>query len=920
MRVASATQSQKTMTSDPLLGFFLFFTFARHTPTWDQLGVIRKRAHTAGTVTGRCYIPTVSMLERLPGQPRAGSNGSPGHAETELRALTNRVSEHAVFTLDVRGCIDSWNEGAARIEGYRADEIIGRHFSRFYRPQDRWKCERELEVAAREGRVEDEGWRVRKDGSLFWANVVITAVRGSHDELIGFTKVTTDLTAHMQVEESLRQSEERFRLLVETVKDYAIFMLDPQGFVTTWNEGAQRIKGYRADEIIGQHFCRFYPEEDVRAGKCTMELELAVRDGTFEEEGWRIRKDGSRFWANVVITTLRHSDGRIMGFAKVTRDLTERRKAEEERARVAEIVRERLHELTELSEALAAALSIEDVGKAVIDRGMRFTGADTCTLYSLDEHTMTLNLIAEHGCNSEVLDQIRRLSEGSENPSYGIGVGALDAAWVETAEEYHTFFPTLADLPTPGSRARAFACVPLNAEGRTIGMLGVGFHQDRRFSDDERLFIRTFARQSAQALARARRLEAERAASVENATLYQSEQRARRAADLANRAKDEFLAMVSHELRTPLSAILGWAQLLERKKLDEHRSTAAVKTIARNATAMAELVEDLMDMSRIIGGKLRLTLKPTDLADAIRTALETVRPMATAKDVVLDSALESSLPSILGDATRLQQILCNLLGNAVKFNATGGRVEVIARRSGTRIEICVVDSGKGISPSFLPYVFEPFSQQETNPSKVKGGLGLGLAITKRLVELHGGEITAHSKGEGQGATFRVTLPVLEHAADQSAPDGAAHAIDATTARTSHLRDLKVLVVDDEEDARQLMTTILHDCGCRVIAAASAEEAMTRLRDRDEWPDVLLSDIAMPGLDGYHLIRELRASFGEAGRSIPAAALTAYTRPDDRKRVLDAGFSMHVPKPIDPAELVVAVEALSRLAERSPRQR
>ncbi|HEU4558962.1 MAG TPA: PAS domain S-box protein, partial [Longimicrobium sp.] len=243
--------------------------------------------------------------------------------------LVESVQDYAIFALDPTGHVLNWNAGAERIKGFTAADIVGRHFSTFYPPDDAtWKPAWELEVATREGRVEDEGWRLRKDGTRFWANVVITALRDESGALVGFAKVTRDLTQRRATEESLRASEERFRLLVHSVKDYAIFMLDPSGIVSSWNEGAQRIKGYTAQEIIGRHFSTFYPAEDIAAGKTAWIIETAIRDGSVEDEGWRLRKDGTRFWADVVITAVRNPAGELLGFTKVTRDLTERREAE----------------------------------------------------------------------------------------------------------------------------------------------------------------------------------------------------------------------------------------------------------------------------------------------------------------------------------------------------------------------------------------------------------------------------------------------------------------------------------------------------------------------------------------------------------------------------------------------------------------
>jgi PAS domain S-box-containing protein len=1135
-----------------------------------------------------------------------------------FRLLVDQISEYAIFMLDTSGHVLTWNAGAERIKGYRAEEIVGQHFSKFYRPEDAWKCAAELDIASRLGRVEDEGHRVRKDGSLFWANVVITCLHGEHGEVVGFAKVTRDLTERKRSEEALRQSDERFRLLVENVKDYAIFMLDPTGHVATWNVGAERIKGYRAEEIIGQHFSRFYPDDEVRSGKCEYELEVATREGRFEDEGYRVRKDGSRFWANVVITALFGTKGELVGFAKVTRDLTERRAAENERLKLGQLARERIRALTAFSEALASARSADDVTRAVVAHGTALAKADVIALYLLDEATRELVLVAERGSNPELLAQNRRIGAGSDNPMYRVGTGEHAAAWLETPEQYAAFAPTLANASVAGPRARAFACVPLVAEGRTIGVFSLGFCDPHAFSDDDREFVATFVRQAAQALSRARRLESERAAAalaerlraslattmrsigdaviatdaggaitlmngvaesltgyteahargrplpeifrilnertraivpspvdkvlesggvvglgnhavlvrpdgreipiddsgapiradggpiegvvlvfrdvterkreefrraflaeatsvlgqsldyevtvgrvaelavprladwcavdlvvesdsrpkrlavvhsdpekvalakelaakyqpqpnasngasngvsnvlrtgrselhraitdallagcadseelrcvralglrsamivpmvvkgrvlgamtfafaeslraygdadlavaeelarrcaaaIENALLYSSEQRARRSADVANRAKDEFLAVVSHELRTPLNAIMGWAKLLTRPEFDERRRVGALETIERNAVAMAQLIEDLLDMSRVISGKMRLELEQVELGRVVESALDTVRPAAAAKGIELTATIDPTVGPISADPTRLQQIVWNLLSNAVKYTAKGGRARIDVTRADATLEIVVQDTGKGINPAFLPFVFEAFRQEDASASRTRGGLGLGLAITKQLVELHGGRIGAESEGEGRGSTFHVSLPLAPATKLRVVPDRAGRLIrtDATFERPPQLRGLRVLVVDDEEDARRLVGAILQDCGCEVTLASSVEEALARIAELK--PDVLLSDIGMPEEDGYDLIEKVRALPPERGGDVPAAALTAYARPEDRRRMLNAGYSIHLAKPIEPAELVAVVTTLTRFSHRS----
>ncbi|MDB4942560.1 MAG: two-component hybrid sensor and regulator [Labilithrix sp.] len=1135
-------------------------------------------------------------------------------SEERFRLLVESVEDYAIFMLDPAGIVQTWNIGAQRIKYYQASEIIGRHFSAFYRPEDRWKCARELEVATKEGRVEDEGWRVRKDGTLFWALVVITALREPDGRLVGFAKVTRDMTERRMAEETLRQSEERFRLLVESVKDYAIFLLDPTGHVATWNAGAERIKGYRAEQIIGQHFSKFYPEEDIRAGKCEMELDVAARDGRFEDEGWRLRSDGQRFWANVVITGLRNGSGELVGFAKVTRDLTERKRAEEERLRAGSVARGRVNMLAQLAERLASTTSVAEVGQAVVTEGIAFAGADTCALYVLDERTKTLALLAERGCNPEILAGLRKLTNASGPPAHRVGTGESGALWVETAEQYAAQLPEVAALPAQGRRVQAFWCVPVSAEGGVIGMLGVGFHEPRTFPSDEREFVATFARQCGQALARARRLENERATAtlaerlrsslattlrsiadaviatdasgrvtfmnavaeslsgwpedeargrplaevfriidpetravvpdpvekvlataapsgsshqrvlverngretfiedstapirrdngevdgvvlvfrdvtarrareaqatflsdatavlaesldyettvarvsslsvprvadwcaidlvvpgsaiprrlavahvdpakielahelhakyppqpgagsgtlhvlrtgrpelhaditdaqiaaacvdeehlraalelglrsamivplvaqgrvlgamtfvhaesgrrytpadlafaeelgrrcaiaIENARLFGSEQEARKAADVANRAKDEFLAVVSHELRTPLNAIMGWSKLLMSQEFDEARRRKANETIERNAVAMAQLIEDLLDMSRVISGKLRLEVQPVDAVSVVEAAIESLQPAAAAKQIRLAPVLDTTVPSLVGDPTRLQQIVWNLLSNAVKFTPKGGRVSVIVHRVDSSIQIVVSDTGKGIDPGFLPSVFEPFRQEDASTTRARGGLGLGLAISRQLVELHGGTIRAESAGEGRGATFTVSLPISAvGSARSSRPEHTEHQVaQAAYEKPLQLRGIRILAVDDEEDARRLVSAILEDCGCIVSLAASVSDAMTKIAE--EMPDLLLSDIGMPDEDGYELIRRVRALPRDRGGDLPAAALTAYARAEDRRRLLNAGFSMHLAKPIEPAELVAVVATLTRFIER-----
>jgi PAS domain S-box-containing protein len=663
--------------------------------------------------------------------PPPGPEDTLRQSEERFRLLVESVRDYAIFMLSPEGRVLTWNAGAERIKGYRAAEIIGEHFSRFYPPETgRDFPAHELRVAAAEGRFEDEGWRVRKDGSRFWANVVITALQRPDGRLIGFGKVTRDLTERRAHEERLRHSEERFRLLVEGVSDYAIFMLDVNGMIATWNNGAARIKGYTADEIIGQHFSRFYPREALDSGWPEHELRVATAEGRFVDEGWRIRKDGSKFWAHVTITALRDETGRLRGFAKLTRDLTERKRTE-----------------------------------------------------------------------------------------------ALEAS------------------------------------------------------------------------------------GAEREALLEGERNARMMAQRTARMKDEFLATLSHELRTPLNAILGWTQLLRARKTPEPAEfTRAMEVIERNARAQVRLIDDLLDLSRIMAGRFRLDVQQVSLADIVRGALDSIEPAAQAKGLRLESVLDPRSVIVSGDPARLQQVFWNLLSNAVKFTPKGGRIQALLQRVNSHIEFSVSDTGIGISENFLPHVFERFSQQDGSTHRQYGGLGLGLAISKQLVDMHGGSIQAKSMGEGQGATFVVTLPLII-LGKESGGAGRMHptAGELTEAvPVPKLDGVRALVVDDEADALELIRHVLENQGAHVTTLRSGEEALRWLESHT--PDVLISDIGMPGMDGYQFLRRVRAAEPKS-RRIPALALTAFARPDDRKHAVLAGYHAHLAKPFDMAELAIVVAGL-----------
>jgi signal transduction histidine kinase/ActR/RegA family two-component response regulator len=392
------------------------------------------------------------------------------------------------------------------------------------------------------------------------------------------------------------------------------------------------------------------------------------------------------------------------------------------------------------------------------------------------------------------------------------------------------------------------------------------------------------------------------------------EQAARQQAEIASRAKDEFLATLSHELRTPLNAIFGWTKLLASHDLSEDLCKQAIETIDRNARLQARLIDDMLDVSRIVSGKLRLDTQPVDLPGVIHAAVDTLQSAADAKNIRIDVVLAYGAGLVLGDPVRLQQVVWNLLSNAIKFSSKGRRVQIELQRINSHYEITVSDTGPGIDEAFLPHVFDPFRQADSTTTRKHGGLGLGLAIVRHLVELHGGTVEAGNRVDGKGAVFTIALPVMVVRQSKEAPAGqfAGHHASASRHalidRMPALSGLKVLVVDDDADARQLLSAILEQCGAEVITQASSAAALEALQKFK--PDILVSDIGMPEEDGYALIEKVRSLESVGDDRIPAVALTAYARAEDRLRALSAGYNMHVPKPVEPAELAIVIASLT----------
>ena len=468
------------------------------------------------------------------------------------------------------------------------------------------------------------------------------------------------------------------------------------------------------------------------------------------------------------------------------------------------------------------------------------------------------------------------------------------------------------NCPIPECRRDTFPCAATlrspwrSPTGEVIGGLFFGHPEPGVFTERSERLVVAIAAQASIAMSNARLFQALR-------EREESERAARAEAERLSHMKDEFLATLSHELRTPLNAIQGWATLLRQREVTPDDMQRGLETIERNVRAQAQIINDLLDMSRIISGKIHLEVQPLHLHEVINNAIEAVRPSAEAKRIRIHTLLDSKIGFVRGDPNRLQQVLWNLLSNAVKFTQQGGRVQVVLERVNSHVEIMVEDNGVGIRPDFLPHVFDRFRQADATTTRHYGGLGLGLSIVKTLVELHGGSVRVKSPGEDQGSTFVVVLPVSPVCSDDTAvrqkPTLAADPLE--TIPLPRLDGVAILVVDDESDGRALIGRILEGRGARTIGASSAHEALQLLAGQRF--DVLLSDIGMPGVDGYELIRQVRLMDTSRSGPIPAIAVTAYARPEDRQRSLLAGYNMHLSKPIEAPELIASIASLLRLS-------
>jgi PAS domain S-box-containing protein len=686
--------------------------------------------------------------------------------------------------------------------------------------------------------------------------------------------------------------------IIATSED-AIVSKTLEGIVTSWNAAAERLFGFTAAEMVGQPILRVIPEE-LQYEEADILAKIRAGERIERYETVRVHKDGRRLDISLTISPIRNAKGAIVGAAKIAHDITARRYAE--RALREEATA--LETLNKVGQAVASQLDLERIVQLVTDAATQLTGAAFGAFFHnvQNERGESYLLYTLSGAPREAFAQFPMpRNTGIFGPTFR-GEGVVRSDDIRKDPRYGKNEP-YNGMPPGHLPVSSYLAVPVALHtGDVIGGLFLGHPEPGIFKDREERLAVGIAAQASIAMSNARMFQ-------ELRDREESERAARSEAERLSHLKDEFLATLSHELRTPLNAIQGWATLLRTRDTKPGDLERGLETIERNVRAQAQIVNDLLDMSRIISGKMHLEVQPLQLHEVINNAIEGVRQSAVAKRIRLHTILDSGIGLVRGDPNRMQQVLWNLLTNAVKFTPADGRIQVVLERVNSHVEISVEDSGIGIRADFLPVVFDRFRQAESNTTRRYGGLGLGLSIVKSLVELHGGSVRVKSAGENQGSTFIVALPV-SHIRSREAPSNRREpaASDPLTAiELPRLDGVRILIVDDDHDGRALMARVLEGCGALTEAVSTAEEALAILK-RERF-DVLLSDIGMPGVDGYELIRRIRQMGLPLAQRIPAIAVTAYARAEDRQRALLAGYQMHLGKPIEAPELIAGIASL-----------
>ncbi|BBD69429.1 multi-sensor hybrid histidine kinase [Nostoc commune NIES-4072] len=823
-----------------------------------------------------------------------------------------------ILFADVNGRITEANDEFLRIVGYtQADIQSGRlRWTDITPPEYQYLDELAIAEATAKGTCTPyEKECIRKDGSSVPVVVGYSLLGESQQNSVAFILDISDL---QQVKKALSQSQEQFQAFMDNIPA-AAWITNADGRVLYLSPTYLSTFDIATNKAINKNIFDLYPAQIAQPFLDNIRM-VSQTNQVFEAIESAPRTDGTLGEFLVYKFPIANASGqRLVGGVAV--DITERERILRERQLAEQALQDRSERLKLLSETTSDLLSTErplDLMNSLFSKLSAQMDLHFYFHYLIETHenNQKLRLVGWNGITDEVFQAIQYLEFNQ-----GIcGQVAQERHQIVLNDVPHSTYPNADILKALG--ITAYAGQPLIAQGKLLGVLSFASRTRTRFTSGEIALLQATSDQVAVAM--------------ERAQLMDSLQQQKEQLVQANRIKDEFLAVLSHELRTPLNPILGWSKLLQTKKYDQATTTRALETIERNAKLQTQLIEDLLDVSRILQGKLSLNIAPVNLETAIASAIETVRLAAQAKSInlrftILDFGLQNphrnldinfnnqtdnlksqiqvALPTsdrydpkflVTGDSGRLQQVIWNLLSNAIKFTPQGGQVEISLQSVGSQAELRVSDTGKGISPDFLPFVFDYFRQADGATTRKFGGLGLGLAIVRHIVELHGGTVKAESLGEEQGATFTVMLPLMKTHFNS-------HQIDRQLDDSPDLNGVKVLLVDDERDTRELIAFILEQSGAVVTQAASAMEALRIIPEFQ--PNLLLSDIGMPEVDGYMLIRRIRAMLPEQGGTIPAIALTAYAAEADSQQAIAAGFGQHITKPVEPAKLVRAIANL-----------
>jgi PAS domain S-box-containing protein len=811
--------------------------------------------------------------------------------ESALSRAVLDSTDDAVIAIDAHGAVVVWNPGAERLYGFSSIDIIGQPLTRLAPAGHADEIQQLVQRALRGEDLRDvETVRVTRAGVRVSVVANVAPIRDAAGATVGALSIDREQGSRFHVERSAR----RLLAIIESSDD-AIVSKDLNGIVTSWNRAAERMFGYAAEEMIGESIRNIIPADRQREEDDVL-ARIRRGDRVSHFETMRRRKDGTLVPISLTVSPIRDRDGRVIGASKIARDVSDRLRFEA-------ITREQTattKRLAEVGAALASTLDRDVIVQKVTDAATELTGSEFGAFFynTHDPESGETELrYTLSGTANDAFDDFPkpRMTALFEPTLRGDVIVRLDDV---TMDARYGRNPPFRGQPPGHLPVRSYLAVPVKTgKGDVLGGLFFGHSRVGVFTERHEQVVGGIAAWASVAL--------------QNSQLYVE-------ARDANRMKDEFLAVLSHELRTPLNAIVGYARLLRGGILSGDKAARGLETLERNANALTRIVEDVLEVSRIITGKVRLDVQPVELPLILHNAVATVQPAADAKGVRLQTLVDRRVGPVSGDPDRLQQVVWNLLSNAVKFTPRGGRVQIRLERADPYVDIVVSDTGIGIKPAFLPYVFERFHQAEAGTTRKTGGLGLGLAIVRHMVELHGGTVEASSPGDGQGAIFSVRLPVMAVHGEEFRTPGKHPEVERLEPLTGleSLQGIRIVAVDDEPDALMLLRVVLEAAGADVVTVSSPVNAVEQIRDAH--PHAVVIDIGMPEMDGFELINRIRASPDEHVREVHAVALTAFARSDDRTRALRSGFELHLSKPVDPAELVASISTLVRRS-RTPTQ-